>query len=83
MPASWGRALAKRRIRYDQGMSRRRPKLTNKSKASGKTLKATPGAAEAVQQRRKPRKQDYVAAVIALSVIVAMVLSALLPFFLR
>lgn len=64
-------------------MSRSRPPLTNKSKASGKTLKAAPGAADAVRQRRKPRKQDYVAAAIAFSVVIAMVLSAIFPFFTR
>lgn len=64
-------------------MPRRRPKLTNKSKAKGKTLTASPDSVEAVRQRRKPRKQDYVAAAIALSVVLAMVLSAIFPFLFR
>ncbi len=64
-------------------MPRRPPKLTNKSKAKGKTLKPSPDSLEAVQQRRRPRKQDYVAAAIALAVVLAIVLSALVPFFFR
>ena len=62
-------------------MPRRPPKLTTKSNASGKTLKATPEAADAVRQRRKPRKTDYVAAAIAIAVAIAMVLPAIMPLF--
>ena len=61
-------------------MSRRRPKFTPKSKASGKTLKAGPDGLDAIH-RRRPRKQDYVAAGIAFAVILALVASAFAPFF--
>ena len=64
-------------------MSRRSPKITNKSKAKGKTLMPTPEAAEELGRRRKPRKMDYVAAAIALAVVLSMVLSAIFPFFFR
>jgi hypothetical protein len=58
-----------------------RPKPTAPSPLSSQALTASDESIEGVRQRRKPRKQDVVAAVIAIAIVVAIVGSAVIPFF--
>lgn len=65
-----------------RGMSRRkRPAYTAKSPSKAASVKA-PKAVVARPRRRKPRKQDFVAAAIALAIVAALALSAVGPYFL-
>ncbi len=58
-----------------------RPKPTAQSPVSIQANTASDETVEGVQQRRKPGKQDVVAAVIAIAIVVAIVGSAVIPFF--
>lgn len=63
------------------GRKPRKLNVTAKLPEGTSAIIASSEAVEASRSRRKPRKQDLVAATIAISIVLAIVLSAILPFF--
>ena len=63
------------------GRPPRKVKITAQPPAGTQAIHASPEVVEALRTRRKPRKRDVFAAVIAITIVLAMVLSAVLPFF--